>query len=76
MGERSVGQNERGWSSTVGGEMALFAFIAFVIGLIVRIVKDGSFEFTDVWIWLFLGLALLALSGGWAVVDSWRRRGP
>jgi hypothetical protein len=56
--------------------MALFAFIAFVIGLIVRIVKDGSFEFTDVWIWLFLGLALLALSGGWAVVDSWRRRGP
>ena len=53
--------------------MALLAFVAFVIGLIVRIVKDGGLEFTDLWIWLFLGLALLALGGGWSSIERFRR---
>lgn len=55
--------------------LGVFAFVAFLVGLIVRLVNSG-FEFSDVWIWLFLGLALLALNSLWPVATPWSRRNP
>lgn len=53
--------------------LALLAFIAFLVGLIVRLVNAG-FEFTDVWIWLLLGLTLLSADRLWPTATPWRRR--
>jgi hypothetical protein len=53
---------------------AVLAFIAFLIGLIVHLVKAG-FDLSDVTFWLLLGLDLVAahFAFGWPPGDPRRR---
>ena len=52
--------------------LAVVAAVVFLIGLIVRIVDIGL-DLKDVWIWLLLGLTLLAAHHVRDVDTPWRR---
>lgn len=41
--------------------LAILAFVAFIVGLILRVSGGGSGHLADPWVWAFLGLALLTL---------------
>jgi hypothetical protein len=63
-----------GWT---GGStmLAILATVAFVIGLILRVVGAGSGHAADPWVWLFGGLTLWAAHAV-SPYTPWRRSAP
>lgn len=41
--------------------LAALALVAFVVGLVLRLADAGTGHAADPWVWVFAGLALLAL---------------
>ncbi len=55
--------------------LAVLAMIAFVVGLILRVVGTEGSDVADPWVWLFGGLALWAAHTV-SPYTPWRRPGP